>query len=81
MIDIERLAREAGIDVVLHDISQPLVYEAEAKHMHRFAALVLEEAAKLAATESEANKFFKNYQAAFVLEDLAESIRALKEKK
>jgi len=46
MIDVQKLARDAGFDVALFDINGPLVYEAEPKHVSMLIALVLEEAAK-----------------------------------
>lgn len=66
MIDVQKLAREAGFDVALFDINGPLVYEAEPKHVSMLIALVLEEAAKASETqldeaeEARADKAFKD---------------------
>ena len=45
-MNIEQLAKEAGFDAVETSVDG-LVYEAESKHLKRFAASVAEECAKL----------------------------------
>lgn len=85
MIDVQKLAREAGFDVALFDINGPLVYEAEPKHVSMLIALVLEEAAKVCDEISiEAAKQWKERYRPFDqgrehgADECAEAIRSLK---
>lgn len=55
-MNIEKLAREAGFDAVEASVDG-LVYEAESKHLKRFAASVAEECAKLCDSEHKRGKF------------------------
>lgn len=70
MIDVQKLAREAGFDVALFDINGPLVYEAEPKHVSMLIALVLEEVA---------NKFDQPHMEYFG-QEIQDYIRSLKPK-
>jgi hypothetical protein len=71
-LDIERLAREAGLMYHIPFPSDSGVTVA----LHRFASLVLENAAMVAETEKDANELFS-----LALSSCAAAIRALKGEK
>lgn len=78
MKNVEELAREAGIAIVLSDVRGPLVYESEPSHLSRFRDLVLEEAALMVYTATDN---MHDERDMVLKEIIADAIRAMKGQK